>query len=160
MGALVHRLEGRITARVAAAADRSLAEHRPVAVTESSRTESASPPAELSAWIGLIRLPARAKVRCNVGKPHCSQKPTASGSRAREPEWYSFGSEPRLPAFDQLGADRLAAHRLVNDELLKHSRAFVSRPVVDERPSRNPTAPPHRFEPRTPSSPGGAAPDE
>jgi hypothetical protein len=66
-------------------------------------------------------------------------------SRAREPEWYSFGNEPRLPAFDQLRANRLAAHRLVNDELLKRSRAFVSQPVVDERPSRNPTAPPSSF---------------
>jgi hypothetical protein len=66
-------------------------------------------------------------------------------SRAREPEWYSFGNKPRLPAFDQLRANRLAAHRLVNDELLKRSRAFVSQPVVDERPSRNPTAPPSSF---------------
>ena len=60
-------------------------------------------------------------------------------------EWYSFGNEPRLPAFDQLRANRLAAHRLVNDELLKRSRAFVSQPAVDERPSRNPTAPPSSF---------------
>jgi integrase len=39
-------------------------------------------------------------------------------SRAREPEWYSFGNEPRLPAFDQLRANRLAVHRLVNDDAL------------------------------------------
>src|SRR4051812_6088508 len=39
----------------------------------------------------------------------------------------------------------MAAHRLVNDELLKRSRAFVSQPVVDERPSRNPTALPSSF---------------
>src|SRR4051812_13200773 len=145
MGALVHRLEGRVTARVAAAADRSSAEHRPVAVTESSRTESASPPATLSAWIGLIRLPTRAKVRCDVGKPHCSEKPTASGPVLANPSGTPSANFPRLPAFDRLRANRLAAHRLVNEELLKRSGAFVSKSVVDERPSRSPTAPPSSF---------------
>jgi hypothetical protein len=104
MGALVHRLEGRITARVAAAADRSLAEHRPVAVTESSRTESASPPAEF-AWIGLTRLPTRAKGPVQRWETALFVEADAVRSRAREAEWYSFGNEPRLPAFDQLRAD-------------------------------------------------------
>lgn len=100
-----------------------MAEHRPVAVTESSRTESASPPAELSARIGLIRLPTRAKGPVQRWETALFVEADGVRSRAREPEWYSFGNEPRLPAFDQLRANRLAAHRLVNDELLKRSRA-------------------------------------
>ena len=69
MGALVHRLEGRITAQVAAAADRPLAEHRPVGVTESSRAGPRR------------RQRSRAPGSVSFGRPHEPRSGATLGNR-------------------------------------------------------------------------------